>query len=110
MGGLLGLGLGMSFISAIEIFYYLLFRRVVLWIRSQWTSQTEDKKEDKKFSANLSQAENGIKKLWPTPEFASPPAPIPPHFSRRLDGRLTFVRHGSLKVAMQQTKLSNLCK
>ncbi len=39
MGGLLGLGLGMSFISVIEVFYYLFFRRFFLWHRSNWSHQ-----------------------------------------------------------------------
>jgi amiloride-sensitive sodium channel len=36
IGGLLGLGLGMSFISVIEILYYVFFRRLFLWQRVKW--------------------------------------------------------------------------
>ncbi|XP_046649312.1 pickpocket protein 28-like [Daphnia pulicaria] len=38
MGGLLGLGLGMSFISVIELFYFLFYRRIFLWLRTNWST------------------------------------------------------------------------
>ena len=41
MGGLLGLGLGISFISVIELFYFLFYRRIFLWLRSNWSTQRE---------------------------------------------------------------------
>lgn len=38
MGGLLGLGLGMSFLSVIELLYYLLFRQLFIRIRENHQS------------------------------------------------------------------------
>lgn len=48
MGGLLGLGLGMSFISAIEILYFLFFRRFFLWYRSNWSTHKIEKQSSVK--------------------------------------------------------------
>ena len=75
IGGLLGLGLGMSFISVIEILYYVFFRRLFLWQRVKWLrlsirmtrifsrNSKEERKGHDPVSSDVAQNNNII---WPS--------------------------------------------
>lgn len=52
MGGLLGLGLGMSFISAIEILYFIFFRRPFVWYRTNLTIRRNQNPENQPIPEN----------------------------------------------------------
>ena len=92
IGGLMGLGLGMSFISVIEIFYYLFFRRAFLWYRMNWRGRkmepspiyvTEFKK-----TVNASNKKTHLPQKSPIQTISSP----------TLDINLALVRQGSLNL------------
>lgn len=61
MGGLLGLGLGMSFISAIEILYFIFFRRPFVRYRNNLTIRRDQNVEDQPEQENPTTSQHQVK-------------------------------------------------
>lgn len=97
VGGLLGLGLGMSFISVIEVIYYLFYRRMFLWLRSNWPKYRRTSIKATKPNVPPYSMESAKFKKSPS---SSPTAiaPTPSVWYLSLDGHSQVVRRGSYNI------------
>ena len=100
MGGLLGLGLGMSFISVIELFYFLFYRRIFLWLRSNWSTHEREPQDQTIVPQQSFRTSSKYRKISP------PSSPtINPSSSNiwflSLDGHSQLVRRGSVNLPSQ---------
>ncbi|KAK4020504.1 pickpocket protein 28 isoform X2 [Daphnia magna] len=103
IGGLLGLGLGMSFISVIEILYYVFFRRLFLWQRVKLSRLTmrvtrilsrNSRQERKRNPRNLEVTENN--NVWPSSATLS--SSIATISSSSFDRQIPLTRRHSLNL------------
>ncbi|XP_057370231.1 pickpocket protein 28-like [Daphnia carinata] len=107
-GGLLGLGLGMSFISVIEIIYYLFYRRLFLWLRSNWPKYRQSSTKSRTSIVPPYPVESAkFKKSPPSSPTAKPSTPSVWYLS--LDGHSQLVRRGSNNLPAQiKARFSNI--
>ncbi|XP_057370230.1 pickpocket protein 28-like [Daphnia carinata] len=103
IGGLLGLGLGMSFISVIEILYYVFFRRLFLWQRVKLSRLTmrvtrilsrNTRQETKDNPRSLEVTENN--NVWPSSATLS--SSIATISSSSFDRQIPLTRRHSLNL------------
>lgn len=96
MGGLLGLGLGMSFISVIELVYFFIVRRFFLQHRIP---------SDQTLKSSHSPNSDEVRKVWPSSQTLSS---VMTTMEPNVDGQrgLQLVRRGSLNLpAHMQARL-----
>uniref|UniRef100_A0A0P5S1Q7 Sodium channel protein Nach n=1 Tax=Daphnia magna TaxID=35525 RepID=A0A0P5S1Q7_9CRUS len=107
-GGLLGLGLGMSFISVIEIIYYLFYRRLFLWLRSNWPKYRQSSiKASTPIVPPYPMQSAKFKKSPPSSPTVKPSTPSIWYLS--LDGHSQLVRRGSNNLPAQiKARFSNI--
>lgn len=107
-GGLLGLGLGMSFISVIEIIYYLFYRRLFLWLRSNWPKYKQSSiKAPTPIVPPYAVESVKFKKSPPSSPTVKPSTPSIWYLS--LDGHSQLVRRGSNNLPAQiKARFSNI--
>ena len=99
MGGLLGLGLGMSFISVIELLYYIFLRRILVRRR---TATESGEKSNLLQNPYPSRTATEIKKLWPDwPIGSTSTTSVSTNASLNELNDPRLVRRGSLNLPIQ---------
>lgn len=104
MGGLLGLGLGISFISVIELFYFLFYRRIFLWLRSNWSTHEREPQDQTIVPQQSFRTSSKYRKISAP---CSPPSSPTINSSSSniwflsLDGHSQLVRRGSVNLPSQ---------